>query len=183
MCTKFDDCSFSHSRKIIAALKLKLVTWLQTPPFQGQFVVTRIILHLDIQCTLVLWPSGLCPWLPGWASTSTNLDFTEARDSQWQRHQLCQICTSRQKHNTPAPRHSVFTGRMSFLPRLTNKYRKPTLTKNTDSDPLGPPIFWIVVASLVIPSSRAAEHLSAFPVLSPPCQFCQTHFVKLLPSC
>jgi len=26
--------------------------------------------------------SGLCPWLPGWADTRTNLDFTEARDSE-----------------------------------------------------------------------------------------------------
>jgi len=34
----------------------------------------------------------------------TNLDFTEARDSEWQWHQL------------PAPHCSVFTGRMPFLP-------------------------------------------------------------------
>jgi len=29
-------------------------------------------------------PSGLCLGLPGWAGTRTNLDFTEARDSEWQ---------------------------------------------------------------------------------------------------
>jgi len=43
----------------------------------------------------------------------TNLDFTEARDSEWQWHQLghMQVCTS------PAPHRSVFfTGRMPFLP-------------------------------------------------------------------
>ena len=48
----------------------------------------------------------------------TNLDFTEARDSKWQWHQLghMQVCTSRQI-TTPAPHHSVFfTGRMPFLP-------------------------------------------------------------------
>ena len=46
----------------------------------------------------------------------TNLDFTDARDSEWQWHQLgyVQVCTSLQ--TMPAPHHSVFTGRMPFLP-------------------------------------------------------------------
>jgi len=33
--------------------------------------------------TSVLWPSELCLGIPGWAGTRTNLDFTEARDSEW----------------------------------------------------------------------------------------------------
>jgi len=39
----------------------------------------------------------------------TNLDFTEARDSEWQWDQLghMQVCTSLQT-TTPAPHHSVF---------------------------------------------------------------------------
>jgi len=37
----------------------------------------------------------------------TNLDFTEARDSEWQWHPLCLM---------PAPQHSFFMGRMPFLP-------------------------------------------------------------------
>jgi len=47
----------------------------------------------------------------------TNLDFTEARDSEWQWHPLghMQVCTLLQSDTTPAPHHSVFTGRMSFL--------------------------------------------------------------------
>jgi len=51
--------------------------------------------------TFVLRPSGLCLGLPGWASTRTSLDFTEARDSEWQWHQLghMQICTSPQTDN------------------------------------------------------------------------------------
>jgi len=46
----------------------------------------------------------------------TNLDFTEARDSEWQWHQLghMQICTSLQTAML-APHHSVFTGQMPFL--------------------------------------------------------------------
>jgi len=44
-----------------------------------------------------------------------NLDFTEARDSEWQWHQL---------GYTPAPHHSVFTGRMPFL--LPNQQHQST---------------------------------------------------------
>jgi len=62
--------------------------------------------------TSVLWPSGLWLWLPGWADTRTNLDFTEARDREWQRHQLghSQICTSPQTNRLtmPAPHRLVF---------------------------------------------------------------------------
>ena len=49
----------------------------------------------------------------------TNLDFTEARDSEWQWHQLGhkQVCTSLQTDNhTSTPPLSFFTGRMPFLP-------------------------------------------------------------------
>jgi len=55
--------------------------------------------------------TALFPGLPGWASTrkvkpiwisgKTNLDFTEARDSEWQWHQLgpMQVCISLQTDN------------------------------------------------------------------------------------
>ena len=49
----------------------------------------------------------------------TNLDFTEARHSEWQWHQLghMQLCTSLQtdNHVSTSPL-SFFTGRMPFLP-------------------------------------------------------------------
>jgi len=43
----------------------------------------------------------------------TNLDFTEARESEWQWHQLghMQVCTSFQTDNHA----SFFTGQMPFL--------------------------------------------------------------------
>ena len=49
----------------------------------------------------------------------TKLDFTEARDSEWHRHQLghMQVCTSLQTDNhASTPPLSCFTGRMPFLP-------------------------------------------------------------------
>ena len=49
----------------------------------------------------------------------TNLDFTEARDSEWQWHQLghMQVCTLLQTDNHDStPPLCFFTGRMPFLP-------------------------------------------------------------------
>ena len=57
----------------------------------------------------------------------TNLDFTEAWDSEWQWHQLghMQVCTSLQTDNhTSTPPVSFFTGRMPFLP--PNQQRQST---------------------------------------------------------
>ena len=52
---------------------------------------------------------ALCPGLPEWDSTS--LDITEARDSEWQWHQLghIQVCTSLQRDN------HTNTPQLSFL--------------------------------------------------------------------
>ena len=50
-------------------------------------------------------------WVSRYQKGKTNLDFTEARDSEWQWHQLghIQVCTSLQRQiTTPAPHHSVF---------------------------------------------------------------------------
>ena len=48
----------------------------------------------------------------------TNLDFAEARDSEWQWHQLghVQVCTSLQTEPCQHPTTQFFTGRMPFLP-------------------------------------------------------------------
>jgi len=53
----------------------------------------------------------------------TNLDFTGARDSEWQWHQLghMQVCTSLQTDNHAT---QFFTGRMPFLP--PNQQRQST---------------------------------------------------------
>ena len=61
----------------------------------------------------------------------TDLDFTEARDSEWQWHQLghVQVCTSIQTDNhASTPPLKFFTGRMPFLP--PNQQRPSTEGKN-----------------------------------------------------
>ena len=62
----------------------------------------------------------------------TNLDFTEARDSEWQWRQLghVQVCTSLQTDNhTSTPPLTFFTGRMPFLP--PNQQRQSTEGKQS----------------------------------------------------
>jgi len=57
----------------------------------------------------------------------SNLDFTEARDSEWQWHQLghMHVCISLQTDNhASTPPLKFFTGRMPFLP--PNQQRQST---------------------------------------------------------
>jgi len=67
----------------------------------------------------------------------TNLDFTEARDSEWQWHQLghMQVCTALQTDNhASTPPLSFFTDRMPFLP--PNQQRQNTEGKCTEGKSL-----------------------------------------------
>jgi len=65
----------------------------------------------------------------------TNLDFTEARDSGWQWHQLghnasLHLAPDRQPHQHPTTL-MIFTGRMPFLPPTNSvKALKATLIIN-----------------------------------------------------
>ena len=57
--------------------------------------------------------TALCLGLPRWAGTRKvkhNLDFTGARDSEWQWHQLgmCKSAPRSRQITMPAPHHSVF---------------------------------------------------------------------------
>ena len=58
-------------------------------------------------------------WVSRYQKGKSNLDFTEARDSEWQWHQLgdMQVCISLQTDNhTSTSLLKFFTGRMPFLP-------------------------------------------------------------------
>ena len=65
----------------------------------------------------------------------TNLDFTEARDSEWQWYQLdhMQVCTSLQTeyNHASTPPLSFFTGRVPFL--MPNEQRQSTEGKFVDT--------------------------------------------------
>ena len=73
--------------------------------------------------------TALCPGLPGWAGTrkvKPNLDFTEARDSEWQLRQLghMQGCISLQTDNHASSRPLSFY-RLDALPAT-----QPTASKH-----------------------------------------------------
>jgi len=71
--------------------------------------------------------TALCLGLPGCAGTrkvKPNLDFTEARDSEWQWHQLGHMQVCSRQITTPAPHHSVFY-RPDALPAT-----QPTVSKH-----------------------------------------------------
>ena len=73
----------------------------------------------------------------------TNLDFSEARDSEWQWHQLgrMQVCTSLQTDNhASTPPLSFFTDQMPFLPpNHSVKTLKALMGPHLKHNSLGPP--------------------------------------------
>ena len=86
----------------------------------------------------------------------TNLDFTEARDSEWQWHQLShmQVCISLQTDNhASTPPLKFFTGRMPFLP--PNQQYQSTEVTSTEGTCVSIPLQNMVVCVSVLgPSCR-----------------------------
>ena len=79
-------------------------------------------------------PLSRTTWVSQYQKGKTNLDFTEARDCEWQWHQLShvQVCTSLQTDNhASTPPLSFFTGRMPFLP--PSQQRQSTEGNTADS--------------------------------------------------
>ena len=69
-----------------------------------QFFMFSALLPLGIYCTHTRTFNGTfsgTTWLSWYQKGKTNLDFSEARDSEWQWHQLgrMQVCTSLQTDN------------------------------------------------------------------------------------
>jgi len=58
----------------------------------------------------------------------TNLDFTEARDSEWQWHQQGHVQTHTDDHAS-TPQLKFFTGQMPFL--SPNQQRQSTVSEST----------------------------------------------------
>ena len=87
---------------------------------------TEIILWKLLLLHLFNSPLSRTTQVSRYQKGKTNLDFTEARDSEWQWHQLgmCKSAPHSRQITTPAPHHSVFIGRMPFLP--PNQQRQST---------------------------------------------------------
>ena len=108
--------------------------------------------------------TALFPGLPGWAVTrrvgpKTNLDFTEARDSEWRWYQLghMQVCTSLQTNNharTPPLKSQVFY-RPDALPAA-----QPTASKQRRQQNNNKFMFKIAVSILLISNHNKYANFS-----------------------
>jgi len=65
----------------------------------------------------------------------TSLDFTEARESEWQLA-ICKSASRSRQITMPVPHHSFFTGRMPFLP--PNQQRQSTEGKHNNKSTHSP---------------------------------------------
>ena len=77
-------------------------------------------------------------WVSRYQKSKTSLDFTEARDSEWQWHQLghMQVCTSLQtdNHASTSPLSLLQAGCPSYRPTNSVKALKAILTAIYNSD-------------------------------------------------
>jgi len=82
---------------------------------------------------------------------NTNLDFNEARDSEWQWHQLghVQVCTLLQTDNHAVPHRSIFTGRVPFLPPNQQHQSTEGTLCNTKMYK-NPAVIIIIIISIII---------------------------------
>ena len=90
--------------------------------FKYKYTVGSVLLLLLLQPFNALF--SRTTWVSWYQKGKTNLDFTGARDSEWQWHQLghMQVCTSLQTDNHASTPPLFFTGRMPFL--LPNQQRQ-----------------------------------------------------------
>jgi len=88
--------------------------------------IAHYILHTHTHTHPFNGPLSRTTWVSRYQKGKTNLDFTEARDSEWQWHQLghMQVCTSLHTDTMPAPHCSVFY-RLDALP-----VTQPTVSKH-----------------------------------------------------
>ena len=92
-------------------------------------LLTRSDVKIELRLLLLQPFNGLFSrptWVSRYQKGKTNLDFTGARDSEWQWHQLghMQVCTLLQTDNHASTPPLFFTGRMPFLP--PNQQRQST---------------------------------------------------------
>ena len=86
------------------------------------------VLYSDLRSGWFNGPLSGTTRVSRYLKSKTNLDFTEARDSEWQWHQLghMQVCTSRETDNHASTHHSVFyrPGALPAAQPTASKHRR-----------------------------------------------------------
>ena len=125
--TTFCFCNSSFSRLLAAdassALRFSTAAWftcfLSSRAISAKCLRSYIGIHPHTHTPSFNGPLSRTTRVSRYQKGKTNLDLTEARDSEWQWHQLghMQVCTSLQTDNhANTPPLKFFTGRMPFLP-------------------------------------------------------------------
>jgi len=111
-------------------------------------LVTRLAANVADTCSQhapVQQPFSGTTQVSRYQKGKTNLDFNEARDNEWQWHQLghMQVCTSFQtdKHASTPPL-SFFTGRMPFLPPNQQRQSTEGIQYAKHTHPFNGPFSW-----------------------------------------
>jgi len=118
------SCRPTNSVKALKAHNCKLlVPHLNSNPlecilFSQYHYINPISTHTHTHTHPFNGPLSRTTWVSRYQKGKTDLDFTEARGSEWHWHQLghMQDCVSLQTDNRASTPHSFFTGRMPFLP-------------------------------------------------------------------
>jgi len=95
-------------------------------------------------------PFSATTWVSQYQKGKTNLDFIEARDGEWQLY----------------PHHSVFTGRMPFLP--PNQQHK-----SIDNHASTPPLSFYMPDALPATQPTASKHIRQIETYKHTYQKCQ----------
>ena len=137
VCTRHHNADWFHCSSVMSTvqaglrrpLRLALLPLLHRR-FRQQGLSATLVsssLHLHTHTHTFNGPFSGTTRVSPYQKGKTNLDFTEARDSEWQWHQLghMQVHTSLQIDNhASTPPLSFFTGRIPFLP--PNQQRQST---------------------------------------------------------
>jgi len=110
----------------ITSVNANMVFRLQPANTETILQLYRLLLDIHTYTHPFNGPLSGITWVSRYQKGNTNLDFTEARVSKWQWHQLghMQVCTSLQTDNHASTPPQFFTGRMPFQP--PNQQRQST---------------------------------------------------------
>ena len=151
---------------MIGVLGCNGISWTickQSSPRSGQITTPTPHHSISTGRMLFLTPNQQCQSTEGsswYQKGKTNLDFTEARDSEWQWHQLgrMQVCTLLQtdNHASTPPLSFLQAGCPSCRPTNSVKALKQT-RNNNNSDPPGGRTGWESECVCVYSGERRAE--------------------------
>jgi len=106
------------------ALAQTFISWMKSTSVISILLIINSVVHSCVLCDYIQQqhpfngPLSGTTWVSWYQKGKTSLDFTEARGSEWQWHQLghMQVCTSPNTDTHTSTPPLIFAGWMLFLP-------------------------------------------------------------------